>query len=93
MDGFCKVVEMEKAKELWRDMISREIFPHYISFSILINGFCSLGLVSEAFRLWDEMKENGIRPTLVTNKRLFACWQCVKGKRLFEHNGFGRSSS
>ncbi|KAH1062487.1 hypothetical protein GLYMA_02G280200v4 [Glycine max] len=45
MDGFCKIGEMEKAKELWCDMVSRGILPSYVSFSILMNGFCSLGLM------------------------------------------------
>ncbi|KAG5053268.1 hypothetical protein JHK87_005466 [Glycine soja] len=29
MDGFCKIGEMEKAKELWCDMVSRGILPSY----------------------------------------------------------------
>ncbi|KAL5708542.1 hypothetical protein ACHQM5_019328 [Ranunculus cassubicifolius] len=71
-DWFCKDSDMENVNELWNDVRSKGLCPSYIPYSILINGLCGKGHVSDAVKLCYDMIDD-IRPNILT------CNSVIKG--------------
>ncbi|KHN34133.1 Pentatricopeptide repeat-containing protein, mitochondrial [Glycine soja] len=57
IDGFGKIGKIEQCLELYRNMCSKGCAPNFITYRVLINHCCSTGLLDEAHRLLDEMKQ------------------------------------
>lgn len=67
---FCKREELKMAQKVWKYMKSKQFAPSMHTFSVLINGLCEKGDVSEACVMMEEMIEMGMRPSRVTFGRL-----------------------
>ncbi|KAK7308002.1 hypothetical protein VNO77_41549 [Canavalia gladiata] len=57
VDGFGKLGKIERCLELFRDMCSKGCAPNFITYRVLINHCCSAGLLDEAHKLLEEMKQ------------------------------------
>jgi pentatricopeptide repeat protein len=41
-------------------MVSRDVMPNTVTFTILVDGLCKEGMVSEARRVFETMTEKGV---------------------------------
>ncbi|XXG85039.1 hypothetical protein AAC387_Pa11g0207 [Persea americana] len=60
-------------------MISNKIGPDNVVYTTLIDGFCKIGNLPDAFRLMDEMKSLGLFPDTITYTALIG-GLCQSGK-------------
>ncbi|KDO80509.1 hypothetical protein CISIN_1g011643mg [Citrus sinensis] len=60
---FCQGGELEKAFKVWKYMKLKRFIPSMHTFSVLINGLCDKGIVSDSCVLLEDMIEKGIRPS------------------------------
>ncbi|KAK3211106.1 hypothetical protein Dsin_015812 [Dipteronia sinensis] len=66
IDGLCKRGEVEKAKDLMEELVTRGIEPNVVTYSTLINGYCINGMVDEALKVKATMEHKGFEPEVVT---------------------------
>ncbi|XP_030939942.1 pentatricopeptide repeat-containing protein At1g06710, mitochondrial-like [Quercus lobata] len=57
IDGFGRVGKIEKCLDLFREMGSKGCAPNFVTYRVLINHCCATGLLYEAHKLLDEMKQ------------------------------------
>lgn len=57
IDGFGKARKIDKCLELLREMSFKGCAPNFITYRVLINHCCAMGLLHEAHKLLDEMKQ------------------------------------
>lgn len=67
---FCEKKDLEMALKVWRYMKLKQFIPSMHTFSVLINGYCDMGDVTQGCVLLEEMIENGVRPSGATFGRL-----------------------
>ncbi|KAF2310408.1 hypothetical protein GH714_009642 [Hevea brasiliensis] len=57
IDGFGKAGRVDKCLELLQQMCSKGFAPNFVTRGVLINHSCAAGLLDEAHRLLEEMKQ------------------------------------
>uniref|UniRef100_A0A7N2MSZ0 Pentatricopeptide repeat-containing protein n=1 Tax=Quercus lobata TaxID=97700 RepID=A0A7N2MSZ0_QUELO len=57
IDGFGKVSKVKKCLDLLREMGSKGCAPNFVTYRVLRNHCCATGLLDEAHKLLDEMKQ------------------------------------
>ncbi|KAK1315279.1 Pentatricopeptide repeat-containing protein [Acorus calamus] len=68
IDGFGKVGKIKTCFELFGQMIAKGVAPNFVTYRILINHCCAAGLLDDAHRLLEEMKQT-YWPTEITGYR------------------------
>ncbi|XWS66935.1 hypothetical protein CRYUN_Cryun05aG0243200 [Craigia yunnanensis] len=67
LKGYCRQLQIDKAKELLRDMADDAgIKPDVVSYNILIDGCILIDDSSGALAFFNEMRERGISPTKIS---------------------------
>jgi len=51
-------------------MVGRDVMPNTVTFTILVDGLCKEGMVSEAQRVFETMTEKGVEPNIHTYNAL-----------------------
>uniref|UniRef100_A0A6N2LXZ1 Uncharacterized protein n=1 Tax=Salix viminalis TaxID=40686 RepID=A0A6N2LXZ1_SALVM len=59
--GFCNLGQLNEATRLFKEMASRDVMPNTVTFTILVDGLCKEGMVSEARRVFETMTEKVVR--------------------------------
>ncbi|CAN0877101.1 Pentatricopeptide repeat-containing protein At1g77360, mitochondrial [Linum grandiflorum] len=67
---FCEIKDVATALKVWKYMKRRQFIPSLHTFSVLINGLCEKGEVTQACILLEDMIEKGIQPSGTTFGRL-----------------------
>lgn len=62
--------QLEMALKVWTYMKSKKFVPSMHVYSVLINGLCTMGKVSDACMFMEEMIEKGIQPSVMTFRKL-----------------------
>lgn len=57
IDGFGKVAKVDMCLELFKQMTAKGCAPNFITYRVLINHCCAAGLLDEAHKLLEEMKQ------------------------------------
>jgi len=55
---------LDKAKQLYQEMIARRVAPNDVTFTILLNALCKGGDVRSATAAFDEMQKRGVEPNI-----------------------------
>ncbi|KAJ8498953.1 hypothetical protein OPV22_009505 [Ensete ventricosum] len=58
--GFCKVQELDEAKEVLLDMLDAGFAPNYSTYSWLVDSYCSLNNVEAVLSIPDEIAHRGL---------------------------------
>ena len=66
IDQFFKLLEPRVAHRILFNMLDRGHCPTVISYTTLINGYCTYGEMGAAFKVFDEMSEKGVTPNSLT---------------------------
>jgi len=67
LKGHCQQLQLDKAKELIREMAERaDIEPNVVSYNILIDGCILMDDSAGALKYFNEMRERGIAPSKVS---------------------------
>ncbi|XP_050368340.1 putative pentatricopeptide repeat-containing protein At1g12700, mitochondrial [Argentina anserina] len=62
LEGLCKAGEIESARDLLCDLLSKGVQPDVIIHNLMIQGLCRRGLLVEAEKLLREMEGKGCPP-------------------------------
>ncbi|CAN1151514.1 Pentatricopeptide repeat-containing protein At1g77360, mitochondrial [Linum perenne] len=63
---FCDIKNLKMALKVWNYMKKKQFIPSLHTFSVLINGLCEEGDVTQACILLEDMIEKGIQPSGTT---------------------------
>lgn len=65
LNGWCNiVVDIFKAKRIWREMLTHCVIPDATSYTRIISCFSKVGNLFDSLRLYDEMKKRGWVPSV-----------------------------
>ncbi|KAL9252065.1 Pentatricopeptide repeat-containing protein, partial [Drosera capensis] len=64
--GLCGAERFEEACSFLYELVDSGVSPNIVSFNILINSACKLGLKREAYQIVGEMRRNGLSPDSIT---------------------------
>ncbi|XP_078180869.1 tetratricopeptide repeat (TPR)-like superfamily protein [Carex rostrata] len=65
--GYCKKLQLDKAKDLMREMEARiGVLPDVVTYNILIDGCLLIDNIAGALAYYTEMREKGIAPSKVS---------------------------
>ncbi|KAJ8431133.1 hypothetical protein Cgig2_010066 [Carnegiea gigantea] len=67
---FFEKHQLDMALKVWTYMKSKKFVPSMHVYSVFINGLCTMGKVSDASMLMEEMIEKGIQPSVMTFRKL-----------------------
>ncbi|KAJ8634886.1 hypothetical protein MRB53_009153 [Persea americana] len=71
IDGLCKKGRMVEAQDRLLEMTKKKnLTPDVVSYNSLIYGYCQVGDIEEASRLFDNLSVNHLSPTVVTYNTL-----------------------
>lgn len=65
----CRARKLNDAKKLWSRIFENGLLPHAYTYSTMMKGFCSEGLLDEACKVFTGMKEGGYLPN--------GCWYFI----------------
>ncbi|EXB52180.1 hypothetical protein L484_004281 [Morus notabilis] len=65
MDSLSKCGEFEKMMQFYANF-RKKVTPDVCTYNILINAWCKRGCLDDAWKVFDEMRWNGVRPNAVT---------------------------
>ncbi|XP_068658103.1 pentatricopeptide repeat-containing protein At3g18020 [Aristolochia californica] len=69
--GLCNAGKLSEARDFLYELVDCGIHPKIVSYNILIDKACNMGLKREAYQILKEMKENaGLEPDAVTWRTL-----------------------
>ncbi|KAL4562664.1 hypothetical protein LXL04_026693 [Taraxacum kok-saghyz] len=75
IDGFCKAGEIERAHELFDEMLKENVVPNVITVNTLVDGMCKNGRISNAMEFFRKMQEEkGIKGNAVTFSTLISAF-------------------
>ncbi|KAF5733085.1 pentatricopeptide repeat-containing protein [Tripterygium wilfordii] len=66
IDGFAKAGEIEKARELFDQMIKEGVLPNVITLNTVVDGMCRHGRISAAVNFFNEMQSFGLKGNATT---------------------------
>ncbi|CAH9147402.1 unnamed protein product [Cuscuta epithymum] len=66
MDGYFKLHSFKTGFELHKEMLSNNISPNIISYTILFDGLCEKGMTKEALLVFYSASRCGFLPDVIT---------------------------
>ncbi|GLU00701.1 hypothetical protein SLE2022_180490 [Rubroshorea leprosula] len=66
IDGFCKGGEIDKARELFAQMLKSGCSANAIVYNTMISGLSQAGRMDDASNVWSKLKEAGFHPNTVS---------------------------
>ncbi|KAL5789288.1 hypothetical protein ACOSQ2_004176 [Xanthoceras sorbifolium] len=79
IDGLCKDGFIDKAKELFLEMLNQGVQPDVVTFSVLLDELCKAGKIDEANRLYEFMIKGDVQPNTYTYNILMDGY-CLVGR-------------
>ncbi|KAL8496899.1 hypothetical protein ACS0TY_020542 [Phlomoides rotata] len=76
IEAFGRIGNLDRAEELWDDMVSRKGLKSTEQFNSMISGYCMHGMITKATGLYKEMEKSGCKPNAITFRHL--ALGCVK---------------
>ncbi|KAF3456640.1 hypothetical protein FNV43_RR01294 [Rhamnella rubrinervis] len=70
IDTLCKERHVDKALELFQDMVNQDVQPDVVTYTALFHGLCKSGRVEEAKKFLNDMTDCGISPDVYTYNTL-----------------------
>lgn len=64
LEGWGDEHKVNKAREIFQEMIDMDCEPDIVVYVILMNAFCKVGEIEEAVKVLDEMRSRGCKPNL-----------------------------
>ncbi|KAH7574631.1 hypothetical protein JRO89_XS03G0323700 [Xanthoceras sorbifolium] len=70
--GFCKQKMVDRARELFDDLVKQGMVPNVVMYNTMIDAYCKSRRTEDAFALHDSMLERGMLPNAATYNSLIA---------------------